>query len=449
MNYSRIAARHATRSSCPSSLSEFVYGVRSVQAEASRCSNRQRWWTGARVAFAGLLALTAFDWKAQAEDADRFRSYLHWRVGEFAPAWGVMDLRGISFGANLDRHWSVELALDAWQLDFDAFGESLGEVQVVTLAPQARFRVPMWKDRLVPYLVAGVGGSWMQFNDRTLAGIGHEIDAEGVSFSATAGAGLDLFLADNIAFNVEGKYVWCGPISTTIDGQKRDWEGSSFLATLGLRIYFDENDPKPLLTKSGALRPGRFYFGTQAGFSVLTDGDWVAGAKVVPKLNALGDTLNLNYTLSLGCDFGEHLGLELAVAHTEYSIFLAGRGTVGEYSMYSAMPMLRLRFPSASGRWVPYLLAGAGISYGEFNDVKPNGADLNIVAKGLYPALAVGGGVDYFIARNVSFNFESRWRYAWNHKIEVPGGLSGRGDLSELQFTIGFRAYLFEFGKKQ
>ena len=180
----------------------------------------------------------------------------------------------------------------------------------------------------------------------------------------------------------------------------------------------------------------------------MTDGHWVAGAKVVPKLNALGDTLNLNYTISLGADFGERLGLELALAHTEYSLVLAGPGAVGEYSTYSAMPMLRLRFPSAAGRWVPYLLAGAGINYAELNDVKPAGTGLTIEAKGAYPALAVGAGVEYFIARNLSFNFESRWRYAWNHELKVSNGPSGKGDLSEIQFTVGFRAYLFGFGKQ-
>jgi len=125
-----------------------------------------------------------------------------------------------------------------------------------------------------------------------------------------------------------------------------------------------------------------------------------------------------------------------------------GRGTVGEYSIYSAVPMVRLRFPSGNGRWVPYLLVGAGISYGEFNDAKPNGAGLVIGAKGTYPALVVGGGVEYFLARNLSFNFEGRWRYAWDHAITIAGGPSGRRDMSEVQFTVGFRAYLFEFGKK-
>jgi opacity protein-like surface antigen len=284
----------------------------------------------------------------------------------------------------------------------------------------------------VPYAVAGLGGSWIQFNDRTSAGIAHQIEADGMAFSAVAGMGVDFFLADNIALNVEGKYIWCNPIRITLDGQRRNWDASSFTASLGLRIYFDERNPRPLLTSSGARKPARFYFGTQGGFTVLTEGDWVPGAKIVPKLNALGGTLNLNYTLALGSDFGEHLGVELALAHTEYSLFLDGRGTVGEYSIYSAMPMVRLRFPSGNGRWVPYLLAGAGISYGEFNDAKPNGAGLVIGAKGTHPALAVGGGVEYFLARNLSFNFEGRWRYAWDHAITIAGGPSGRGDMSEV-----------------
>ncbi|MBI3852007.1 MAG: outer membrane beta-barrel protein [Verrucomicrobia bacterium] len=386
-----------------------------------------------------------------AQDTNEFRPYLQWRVGEFAPKWGVLDLRGISLGADFNQHWSAELALDAWQLNFEPLhsGVVFGEEQVFTLAPQARFRIPVGSDRLLLYSIVGVGGSWIQFNDRKAEGIGHRIDADGMTFSATAGLGFDYLLAPNIAFNLEGKYVWCDPIGIRIDGRRQDWDASSFLATLGLRIYFDKQPPEMLLSKAGVFKPVRFYFGTQGGFTVLTDGEWVSGAELVPKLNALGGTLNLNYTIALGADFGEHLGGELALAHTEYSLFLPGNGPVGEYSMYSAIPMLRLRFPSASGRWVPYAIAGAGVVYGEFHDVKPAGVGLGIRAKGTSPAFVAGAGVDYFIARNLSLTFESRWRYALDQKLAVPGGPTGKGDTSEIQFTVGFRAYLFEFGKRR
>jgi opacity protein-like surface antigen len=80
--------------------------------------------------------------------------------------------------------------------------------------------------------------------------------------------------------------------------------------------------------------------------------------------------------------------------------------------------------------------------------VKPKGRGQSIYASGFSPAMLVGGGVEYFIARNLSFNFETRWRYAWGQEISIQGGPTLSGDSSEVQFDIGFRAYLFDFGKK-
>ncbi len=388
---------------------------------------------------------------SNAEDADRFRTYLHWRVGEFAPVWGVLDLRGISYGANFDQHWGGELALDFWQLNLEGpqGEEAIGEMAMWNLAPQLRFRVPLWHDRLVPYAVVGAGGLWAQFNDRTQDGTRYQIDAEGAwTFSAVGGVGIDFFLADNIAFNLEGKYIWANPITISIDSQDQKWDPSSFTATLGLRLFFDENDPKPLLTKSDEPPSVRFYFGTQGGFSILTDGDWVSRVKLVPKVSAPFDTLNLNYTLSLGADFGSNLGVELMLDHTEYSVQVDTLGTVGEYAVYTGMPLVRLRFPTASGKFVPYCLAGIGGTYGEFNDVKPKGVGQKIKAKGFSPGLMVGGGVDYFIARNISFNLEARWRYCWDQEISIQNGPTETGDTSEVQATLGFRAYLWDLGKK-
>ncbi len=228
---------------------------------------------------AAWLTMVAGVTHVRAEDADRFRSYLHWRVGEFAPVWGVLDLRGISYGANFDQHWGGELALDFWQLNLEGpqGEEAIGEMAMWNLAPQLRFRVPLWNDRVVPYVVVGAGGLWAQFNDRTQDGTRYQIDADGAwTFSAVGGAGVDFFLADNIAFTLEGKYIWANPVTISIDNQGQNYDPSSFTATLGLRLFLDENNPTPLLTKNDERRPVRLYFGTQGGFSILTDGQWTS-----------------------------------------------------------------------------------------------------------------------------------------------------------------------------
>ena len=75
--------------------------------------------------------------------------------------------------------WGVELALDAFQLGLRNKDYKLvGELTSLSLMPQVRYRQPFLNNRLVPYLVLGVGPSFLQFNDRKSAGFGKNIVAE-------------------------------------------------------------------------------------------------------------------------------------------------------------------------------------------------------------------------------------------------------------------------------
>jgi opacity protein-like surface antigen len=88
---------------------------------------------------------------------------------------------------------------------------------VGSFVAQVRYRYPSMRDRLVPYAVVGLGSAIYQFNDRKPAGFGLDIDAEGDGLAATAGAGVDFFIADNIALNLEAKYLAFDPIGVSVD----------------------------------------------------------------------------------------------------------------------------------------------------------------------------------------------------------------------------------------
>lgn len=394
-----------------------------------------------------LLATVSLVTVVRAEDADRFRTYMQYRLGEFSPTWGVKDMRGFSFGANFNEYLGAELSFDAYQLDMadDQTGQDVSEEWIYALAPQVRLRLPLWNKRLVPYVVAGAGVAWVQAAESLPDGFGHNIEGDGTSFSAMGGVGMDLFLADNIAFTLEGKYIYVDPISVSIDGRSQTWNPSAFTASLGLRLFFDENHPRPFVSEESGGFPVRLYFGTQVGVSFLTDAEWVPGAKLTPKPNAAFNAANLSYNLTLGADFNEYLSAEVMLAQSEFNLSLDDVGPVGEYAIYTVMPNLRLRFPFRSGRWVPYILAGGGASYAEFNRVKPKGQPLHVHAKGVYPAFEAGAGCEYFIARNFSFDLQARYVYTWGQQLEIPGGPSGSGDFGQVQVGLGVRLYLIEF----
>jgi opacity protein-like surface antigen len=90
-------------------------------------------------------------------------------------------------------------------------------------------------------------------------------------------------------------------------------------------------------------------------------------------------------------------------------------------------------------------MAGVGITYAEYNDAKLPSIGLRVDSKGIYPALGVGAGLEYFVVRNFSLNADARWLYTWDHEIKIADTLKGTGDFSAVQFNLGFRVYLFDF----
>jgi opacity protein-like surface antigen len=165
--------------------------------------------------------------------------------------------------------------------------------------------------------------------------------------------------------------------------------------------------------------------------------------KLEPEASSWG-SFNQHFGLAAGVNLGEYWGFELAGDGGEYTMVAEGIGGISEYSVTSLMPQVRFRRPLAGGRVVPYLMGGFGVTYGEDNDVKAASEPHQLEAKGVYPAFSIGGGAEYFIARNISLSLESRYLYTWNHKYTLDG-VEGRGDLSHVQLLLGMRLYFIEF----
>lgn len=381
-----------------------------------------------------------------AEDSDRFRPYFQWRSYEWDTIWGVDDANGVSFGANLDGHWGVELALDSFQLGLRNTRDQLvAEITSVSLVPQVRYRWPLWNDRLVPYAIAGVGTSFVQFNDRKSHGFGIDIEAEDWKPAAIGGLGIEYFLDDEIAFGFEGKYMWIDPVETRLGSVSGERDMSSFMLSFGLRLYFDENHPRPLADLPERPAPSRFYFGVRAGTHTIVDGSWGRGVELTPLSNAWGGSQNAHYGVALGMSLNRNWAVELALDGGETNIKVDGRYTIGEYAQGALIPQVLYRYPMGGGRWVPYVMGGGGMMYAEFNDAKPQsvlfpGTD----TKGFYPVLRGGGGLEYFFTRNFSFAAEAGYQYTWDHEIALPDRPTARGDFSTFQAMLMFRAYLFD-----
>jgi opacity protein-like surface antigen len=383
---------------------------------------------------------------ARAQDGDRFRPYLGLKFFDTNPATGVHDLYGFSVGANFNRYFSLELSGDHYEVfpDISPYG-IIGEYGVFALIPQVRVRYPMFEDKLVPYFVGGVGAAFTDFNDRKPRGNGLSIlDQSSTVVAGTAGVGIEYFFADNMAFSVEGRYLFAPDPTLLVQGQREKVKISAPLITFGLRLFYPEWTPAPMAEARPDV-PTRIYFGARMGGAVILNDNLIPGLTAELPNDAIGGALSPSFGLSLGVNYGRYLGLELAADGYEVNLNLKGTGTIGEYAVYTAIPTLRLRYPVLGDRLQPYVLGGFGYGHAEFNDRKPPGANLSIQANSGSWAMAFGAGLEYFVTSNIALGMEMKYLYTPSQAITIGSNPTQDATLSALVFAISLRAFLIDF----
>jgi len=387
---------------------------------------------------------------AWAQDSDRVRYYLHLRAQDTNPLTGVHDHWGLSLGANLGRYWGLELSADTFERHVEGLGRTLGEYGVVALVPQLRLRYPFLDDRLVPYLVGGVGVAFTDFNDRKpRTPPDQRVDIKGTEQSlvvGTIGAGLEYYFADNLAVGAEVKYLIAGDTTLQLNGNSHSQQVASLFTTLGLRLLVPEHRPQPPVV-AGETAPYRLYFGLRIGAAVATDTDAFSNVTIRPEPPAYFGSGNQFFGVALGMDLGRYLGVELALEAYEIILANDALGSLAEVALLDVIPMLRLRYPLLGGRLVPYAIGGIGVGYAERNDRKQAavGVDIDTSTWGL--AAAVGAGIEYFVASNIAFGLETRYLTNRFHTVQVAGGPESSGHYDAVTVALTLRVVLANFGR--
>ena len=387
-----------------------------------------------------IVALSAAT--AWAQDGDEPRYYLGLRGHGSNPFSGVHDLFGASVGVNVNRYWGLELAGDGFERRLRLDGKALGEYLLAPIVPMVRLRYPVLDGRLTPYALAGVGVAFTEFNDRKRPGFGVSVETPGTVLVGTVGAGLEYFVAHNIAAGVEIKYLMAGEQTVRLNGVAHSEDLDSLYSSFGLRLFFPEHRPAPATAPAEGI-PTRLYLGLQLGLAILTDDDSMPGVELDPEPAALGPA---NYFIGgvLGADIGRHLGVELMAGGYEVRVHAPERGSVGEEAIYAIIPQLRLRYPLLEGRLVPYVIGGVGAGYIEFNDRKPQGRGFEIAATNWGVAATAGAGVEYLVASNIAAGVEARYLTSRGHTITIGDGRSRDANVDAVLFTVGLRIYLFD-----
>jgi opacity protein-like surface antigen len=142
-------------------------------------------------------------------------------------------------------------------------------------------------------------------------------------------------------------------------------------------------------------------------------------------------------------DLTRYLGVEVAGEGFEFLLAVPHQGSVAKYGVYAVTSLLRLRYPVLGGRLVPYVLGGAGVTWGEVHDIKPQDLDLDISGQNYAPVGAVGIGTDYFVAHNIAVGLERKYLISRGHTVTIAGRTQDM-NLDSLLTFLGVRIY---FGK--
>jgi opacity protein-like surface antigen len=399
-------------------------------------------------ALAGVLGVAS---SVAGQDTDQVRGYLQARAGLFVltdptfingvEANQIQDAYGVSAGVNLNRYFGVEIAGDMYEpaIEFsggNAAGLSgvIAEYKVWTLIPQVRLRYPLLDGRLTPYVLGGVGVSFVQINDRKPPSYGLTLSGSNTSVAVAVGLGIEYFLLNNLAVGAEAKYVYAGEHDLRVGPLSGKANPSALLTTIGFRLLWPEaTAPDRPAAPVSPPDPDRIRGYFQARF----------GGAFFPSPNLIGnvetDIAQVGFGLSLGVDLNRYISVELAADTTETDLNFAGQGKFGEYALFSIIPQVRVRYALLGGLLVPYAVGGVGIGFTEFSDAGPRVQGVGISAKDSAVVGSIGAGIEYFIASNLAVGLDVKYIISGGQEFIIEGQVSGKVHPNTLYTSVGLR----------
>lgn len=372
---------------------------------------------------------------ARAEDSDQLRWYIGGRFDLFSLTH-THDFVGGEVGVNFNRYIGLELALDNWERKVG----DLSELAVTAITPQLRLRYPLLDDRLTPYLVAGMGPAISQANDGRLPVEWVNGKTE-THFGGTVGAGIEYFIADNIAVGWEVKEFLSDFVAYEANGQQGRTSLSSPLMGISLRVFYPQLHPEEDAAAAAAAT-ARLYVDLRTGGALLLNLEPFPGVSAQPEQSVFGSNFTFGFGASLGANIGRYFGIELSLDNYEIKVGLPGVGDIGEYAVFPVMVQPRLRYPMLDGRLEPYVFCGVGAELGQINDLNETGKAINPKAEDVTVIGGFGAGAEYYVMDNVALGLQTKYILSRGHQFTLPGQPTVSGDFDSL-FLFGNIRILF------
>jgi opacity protein-like surface antigen len=158
---------------------------------------------------------------------------------EGAAIGSLSQLFGVALGVDVSPRWGLWLSAEGFESVLAVRGQgSSAEYALYAVMPQIRLRYPVANGQVVPYVLAGVGASYAEVNDTKPRGRIVKVEGKGFGVAGEAGAGIDYFIARNVAVGLEGKYLYSRDQTVKVSGIRQTLDLDSLLATIGLRLVF-------------------------------------------------------------------------------------------------------------------------------------------------------------------------------------------------------------------
>lgn len=360
-------------------------------------------------------------------------------------------LIGIGVGFDYGSYWGAEFVAEFQETGLKSKpngGEKAAEYAIWSFLAQLRGRLPLMDGRLVPYGVLGFGLAHGEQNDRNFLFAGGvpgnapiPLNSEPqTAFVGVLGVGIEYFLTDRVALGIEAKHYSGLQLDLNFGGNDTETDFDSVSITAGLRLYLGKSKEQGGTQSYTSMdRDWRPYLQLRAGGASFADADAIAEAQFKNPMFMGG--------LAIGVNINRYLGFEIAgeglpeVSLVETVINRPGRGDAVEFSAWTNIAQLRLKYPLWNDRFVPYVTAGAGLGFTEFNDRIVRAVDSGIDGPDDTKFVsAVGIGAEYFLFPNLAIGIEAKKILFFQTEVLVDGA-PRTVDLDPLYFNLGLRFF--------
>jgi len=149
-----------------------------------------------------------------------------------------VSLIGLNATAYINSFISLSFDLGYSQLDVDASSVSAGDLEQIPLLATARLHLPFFES-ISPYVGAGIGYYFNEFNTSDFLSLaGGEVTADD-NFAVHLNGGVELFVGEHLALNLDLKYLWNEADLTNPGGLPvNDLDMRTFIAGVGVKFYF-------------------------------------------------------------------------------------------------------------------------------------------------------------------------------------------------------------------